>query len=343
MRQELSTGNTNAGKRLFQSTINNEPEKKLSYNRSLIALASSWGGLIADLSLQIGNLSTVIEPLSQPPIVPGNNQWVQVIGHCSVGDFKIFMPSETAATFLQLSHQDLDISKLEGGDAALVFEHLLTDYIYKIEAILGTSFIIETVTDVAGPVDGELLGFEFKINGTPHTCALSLTGQLHEAVEHHVAPYSFIEEKLIDNKMLVHLGPVVLPSRQAYLARIGEMINCGVQPSDVIKGVLMRSDGKYYPINIEDERIEIIGELSDAVNFNDMNKDNVFVTFGLGEVSLTAYERSTIGKGTLINISRLPKNAVNIYYQMSPFGKGHLSILESNLAVTLDSVGAFVA
>ena len=74
-----------------------------------------------------------------------------------------------------------------------------------------------------------------------------------------------------------------------------------------------------------------------------MNKDNVFVTFGLGEVSLTAYERSTITTGTLINISRLPKNAVNIYYQMSPFGKGHLSILESNLAVTLDSVGAFVA
>lgn len=343
MRHEISSNREAIGKRLFQSTINNEPVKTFSYDKSLIALSSSWPNLVADLGMHIGRFSTVLDTLPQPPLVSVNGQWVQIIGNTNLGDFTVYMPSKAAAAFLQLAHDDLDITSLEGGDAALIFEHILTGYILNFEEMLGTSIIIETITDVTRPVSANLLGFILPIDGENHACALQLGGQLYKAVEILVAPHCFPEEKQLDEKMIVHLGPVVLPARQAYLARIGEMINCGVQPSDIIKGFLMRSDGRYYPIHIEDERVEIVGELSDPVRLDEANRDNVFVTFGLGEVSLTAFQRKGLSQGSSLNVTRLPNNQANIYYQLRPFGQGHLAIHGQSLAVALDNVGAFVA
>lgn len=343
MRQEISKGKISSSKKLFQSSAPTVKESRFSYDKSLIALSSSWGGLIADLGVQLGDFYTIIDTLENPPGIPLNGNWVQIVGRSELGGFTVYMASEVTAVFLQLTDQELDISKLEGGDAALILEHLFTNQLTRLEAILGTNLAIESISDVDAPVTEKLLGFEFELNGKFQKAALSLTGGLYTLVESVVAPLSFPEEKKLDTRMIVHLGPVVVPARQAYLARIGEMINCGVEPSDVIKGVLMRSDNRYWPIHIEDEKIEIVGDLAEPVDFSkqDPNQENIFVTFGLGEVELSAYVRNTIGIGTTINTTRLPNNGANIYYQARPFGKGHLSILGENLAVTLDSVGAF--
>lgn len=341
MQQDFSIQQKTGEKQLFAKPKQGISEQKFSFDRTLIALVSSWGGLIADLSINIGTYYTDIETLDKPPVIPFNGTWVQVFGRSDIGTFTLFMPSQAAASFLQLANDDLDISKLEGGDAALVFEHLLSDYFYKLEALLGANLEIQTIADVTTPVGGELLGFELDINGQTTQCALNVTGDLHLELERLVGQNSIPEEKKMDKRMIVHLGPVVLPARQAYLARIGEMIDCGVEPSDIIKGILMRADGRYWPIHIEDEQVEVVGELSGPVDFSNADKDTVFVTFGLGEVSLSAYQRSMITTGTTINVTRLPNNAANIYYQARPFGQGSLSILGTNLAVELGNVGAF--
>ncbi len=343
MQLGFSTGNQATGKRLFTPPAAKKPDNRFQYDKSLIALVSSWGGLICDLSLQIGTFFTEIVTTNTPPHISANGQWVQIIGHSNAGAFSIYLPSDAAAYILQLAHDDLNITKLEGGDAALIIEHLLTYRLNMLEDILGAELSIVSITDVDAPINGELLGFEFDIEGNTYQGALQITGELHHMVEGLVAHHSFPEEKNIDNKLIVHLGPVVVPARQAYLARTGEMIDCGVEPSSVIKGVLMRSDGRYWPIYIEDEQVEIAGELAGPIHISNETTDNVFVTFGLGETTLSAFDRHTLSVGSKINIQRLPNNAANIYYQARPFGQGFLSILGSNLAVILDSVGAFKA
>lgn len=343
MREEISNINKNSSKKLFQPSTFEAKSNSFAYDKSLIALSSSWGGLIANLGVQIGNFYTIIETLDTAPNIPLNGNWVQIVGQSDLGGFTIYISSDAAASFLKLSHDELDVSKLEGNDAALILEYLFTGQLYSLEEILGTNLKLNTVTDINTPVMDEVFGFQFELNGKFEKAALSVEGHLHNVLESVIAPLSFPDERKLDNRLIVHLGPVVVPARQAYLARIGEMIDCGVEPSDVIKGVLMRSDNRYWPIYIEDEKIEIVGDLAGPVDFSqqDPNQENIFVTFGLGEVTLSAYDRSTIGIGTVINIARLENNSANIYYQARPFGKGHLSILGTNLAVTLDSVGAF--
>lgn len=341
MQSGLSLHTNRPGKRLFTTNIQTQPEKRFEFDKTLIALVSSWGGLICDLGIQIGTLSTeIVTTYTTPNIVPNGN-WIHIIGHSNGGAFSIFMPSQAAAYILQLADENLNIEKLEGGDAALIFEHLFTYQISTLENLLGAELSIVSITDVDAPVSGELLGFEFDIEGEKHQGAIQITGDLHYLCEKLAAPHSFPEEKQIDNRMIVHLGPVVVSARQAYLARIGEMIDCGVEPSSVIKGVLMRSDGRYWPIHIEDEQVEIAGPLAGPVQISNETTENVFITFGLGEVSLSAFERHTLSQGAKINIQRLPENGAHIYYQVRPFGKGHLSLLGSNLSVTLDSIGAF--
>lgn len=337
----FSSGNQGSGKRLFTPSVNNKPSNIIEYDKSLIALVSSWGGLICDLRIQAGELFTEIVTTNTPPQVSGNDQWIEIVGQSNAGSFSIFMQSDVVALLLQQADHTLNISKLEGGDAALIFEHIFTDKLNALENLLSVELSIASIADVEGLVKGELLGFEFELDGNHHQAALQVRGELHNILEASVAHQSFPDEKNIDNKLIVHLGPVVVPARQAYLARVGEIIDCGVEPSSIIKGVLMRSDGRYWPIFIEDEQIEIAGPLAGPVQTSNEATDQIFVTFGLGETSLSAYDRQTLNIGSKVNIQRLPNNGANIYYQARPFGQGHLSILGSNLAVTLESVGVF--
>lgn len=341
MQSGLSLDSQNSGKALFAPRAIKQPENRFSEDTSLIALSSSWGGLICDMRIQIGSFFTEIITTENAPVVTPNGNWVHIVGESNMGAFSIYMPSETAGYVLQLANSDLELAKLEGGDAALIFEHLFTYHITLLEDLLGAELNITSITDVSAPVSGNLLGFEFDIEGQAHKCALQIKGDLHRKIEMIVGKNTYLDEKKVDNRLIVHLGPVVVSARQAYLARLGEMIDCGVEPSSTIKGVLMRSDGRYWPIYIEDEQVEIAGELAGPVQFSNEATENIFVTFGLGEVSLSAFERHSLGVGTKINILRLPNNAANIYYQARPFGQGHLSILGSNLSVTLDSIGAF--
>jgi len=341
MQSGLSLNTNRPGKRLFTPNMQVQPEKRYEFDKTLIALVSSWGGLICDLRIQIGTFLTEIITTDTAPHITPNGKWVQIIGNSNAGEFSLFMPSEATGFILQLADDELNIGKLEGGDAALIFEHLFTYHMDMLENLLGAELSIISVEDVNAPVTGELLGFELDIEGVKHQGAIQIKGDLHYQFEKLIAPNSFPEEKKVDAQMIVHLGPVVVTARQAYLARAGEMIDCGVEPSSVIKGVLMRSDGRYWPIYIEDEQVEIAGPLAGPVQTSNETTENVFVTFGLGEVSLSAFDRHTLVEGSKINIQRLPNNGANIYYQARPFGQGHLSILGSNLSVTLDSIGDF--
>ena len=341
MQSGFLTNTQSSGKRLFTPTTSNTPKKPIAFDRSLIALVSSWGGLICDTTIQINDFNTEIITKNIPPKIPTNGTWIQIIGKSNIGGFTIYLPTDAAAFILQLADGNLDISKLEGGDAALVFEYLFTYHLNLLENILEAELSIVSITDVDAPVQGELLGFEFDLEGETQQGALQVQGDLHHQIEGVVGLNSFPEDKIVEDRLIVHLGPVVVPSKQAYLARVGEMIDCGVEPSSTIKGVLMRSDRRYWPIYIEDELVEIAGELAGPIQMSNETTENVFVTFGLGEVSLSAHLRLSLSVGSKIQIQRIPNNGANIYYQARPFGQGHLSILGSNLSVTLDNIGAF--
>lgn len=313
----------------------------MNIDNSLMSLSTSWPNLVGDLTFDNGVLNISADTKKLPPMVHPDGNWVQLVGKGNRGSFCVYMPSTLCANLLEASNDSLDISRLEGSDAALILEYLFDSKIGTLEELFNDKFSFIKLADVSVQVNSELFGIDVEVNGEVFTCALSFDQGLRDTFEVVCSKFAMPLEKNVDRKMIVHLGPVIVPARQAYLARKGEAINCGVMPSEVIRGVLMRSDGRYWPIHIEDEEVQIVGELAGPVTPPAEKSDDIYVTFGLGEVRIDAYTRANLVVGDRLNVIRLPNNNANVYYQARPFGQGHLSILGPNLAVTLERIGTF--
>ena len=309
---------------------------------SLLSLRSTWKGLIADLTFQVGSMRVITDTKDKAPSILPTGNWIQISGITGKGDFAIYVPAGFCKDLLNAGAADLKIEELEGADAALLFEHFLGERIAQLENLLGDEIHLTKVVDVSTPVSGDLLGLEFDTGSNKHQGALQVSGSLHNWLEYAVGQHSSAEEKSLDPTMIVHLGPVVVPSRQAYLAGTGATIDCGVMPSDIIKGVLLRSDNRYWPIYIEDNAVQIVGDLVGPVDPNaNTSDDHVFVTFGIGQVSLKPFERAKLQVGTQLSIDRYPDNGAHVYFQGSPYGKGQITLLGDNLGVKVNTIGGF--
>jgi hypothetical protein len=311
------------------------------YDPTVFSMDSTWPGLIADLGFTCGDISIDLSTTSQAPNIQTNGEWIQVVGASSAGAFNVYLPAELCLTMIEAADNDIAIDKLDGDLAALILEHILSEKLVELESVLGCDLAISNIADVQIPVRDAVYGVDVFINGQTTKAGLSVSGQLGEWVEYVVSQNSNLEERQLDENMVVHLGPVVLPSTNAYLVRSGEAINCGVTPSDIIKGILMRSDGRYWPIFIEDTEIEIAGPLAGPIDVPVEKTEYVYVTFGIGGLALSANARARIETGSRFEVERLPNNAANVYYQTRPFAQGNLSVIGENLAVTLGQIGKF--
>lgn len=311
------------------------------FKDTVFSAESTWGGVVADLRFEYGDLHLKALTVSQKPTIDVSGGWVQVVGTSSVGGFNLYLPADLCLSVLEAADPVLDIAELDSTAAALVFEHVTTKPLSELEEVLGADLSISKIVDVSQPVTERIYGLNVEQDGKHYPAAISVSGKLHEWFEIVVGQYSNPHERELDERLIVHLGPVVIASRQAYLVRMGEKIDCGVQPSDVIKGVLMRQDGYYWPIFIEDNEIEISQQMAGPVNFSHADDTQVFATFGIGDVSVTAAERVKLAPGHRLKVNRIENNGANIYYQAKPFARGHLAICGENLAVEIDKIGSF--
>ncbi len=207
-----------------------------------------------------------------------------------------------------------------------------------LESILGQDLTIEQITSVDQPPANSTLSFDIEIDGIDYPAALTSQGTLFRTLKGVVEQNSAPEELKVSPTLTVHSGPVVVPSKKAYTTKVGETIDCGVAPNQNITGILMRSNGRYWPIQIDDESVRISGELSKPVNFSNTPNDRVYATFVIGTIELTAFQRRQIQIGTNIPVSRFSDNRTDVYFQNKPYAKGHLKIANENLAVEIDQI-----
>lgn len=305
----------------------------------MYAIRNTWPWLIADLSFRCGDRTVEVDTLPAAPSLCVGDAWCKVIGQSPIGNFSVILPS----AFLQLLFEGIDdnilLEKIDSSTAAVILEHGLTPGITMLESKLGTDLTFLDVMAFDGPVDRNALGIEFRISKQLFEGSLNVDSKLAEALEVIVQENSCSKEKNVDSELMVHLGPVVLASRNAYLAAPGSTIDCGVMPTEIINGVLMRSDNRYWPIHIEDDAVEIAGELTPPVDFSGTSHEQVFVTFALGRVELNAIQRKQLEPGQRLEIERYPDNGALVHYQTIPYAEGTIVLLGDNLAVNLCSIG----
>lgn len=315
-----------------------------TYNKSgstLLSIYSTWEGLIADLSFGIGEFHVQVETTSKAMPVTANGNWAEISGVASNDEFAIYLPTDFCKQLIEAGSPGLDTDALASPDATIILEHFLTPRLDQLENVFGKKISFTGIQKVTTPISNQLLGLKLHVNDDEYAGSLRVTGDMLDRLEAFADKNSSMDEKMLDPHMVVHLGPVVIPSSQAYLARSGASIDCGVMPSDTIKGVLVRKDRYYWPIHIEDEVIEIAGDLAGPIELTTAQTDHVFVTFGIGSMNLGAFERSSVQIGTRLPMDRYEGNRAYVYYQSMPYAQGHIALIGANLGVTVDTIGSF--
>jgi len=309
----------------------------------ILTLRRAWAGLVADLRLIIENSTVTAVPNSAIPQIPADGSWLKVVGNGNSGNFDLFMPAVLLDLIFKKADENLDLGNIQSIDAAIILEHIFTERLEALEAIFGQKLTFEYIEMVEQVPAGSALGFDVKVDAISYPAALTAQGQLFQALKQIVERNSNPQELELDPKMTVHFGPVVVPSKTAYQSAVGGTIDCGVTPNQNITGVLMRSDGRYWPVQIEDEVIKIAGELAPPVDFSKTQADRVFATFVIGTIELDAFQRGQIQNGTTLPVNRFADNKTDVYFQNRHYASGHLKILNENLAVQIDMVGSNVA
>jgi len=310
-----------------------------SSNGIPLSLQASWPGMLADLSFVTSAITLVAMPTASVPKIQTDGSWTMLSGSAGQnGRFCLFVPGKTACKILELADPTIKFEKLLGADASLILEHVFSNGLVAIEETLDVELTFDQLGDVVkAPLEG-LLGLQVDLEGERHDAALFIEGDLHDRLEYFTAERFDPLERDLDPLLEVHLGPVVLPAARALSAKPGETIDCGVSPSDTVRGVLMRRDGRYWPVFIEDDCVEIVGDLLGPVQISD-GLEHVFATFVLAKVRLNAVERQQLVIGARIAVERLPDDGVELHYQASPYGMGSLTVFSGNLGVTINRVG----
>ena len=321
------------------SSTTETPASATAAAADALSLRSAWSALVADLNMICGETPLTAKPNGLVPYVHSDGTWTQFSGTARNGEFNVFLPVHLADDILKAQDANLGFSSIPSEDSVLVFEHIFSNKLSMLEEVFGTGLTLDQITTVTTPVVGTLLGLDVEFAGKSYTAAIQTEGafatQVNSAIEANSSP----EESKISSELLIHFGPIVLASKVARQVKPGETINCGVAPNDLISGVLMRADGAYWPIHVEDDAIEIIADLIKPDQKSQPQYDRVFVTFVIGTVELSAFERKQLTGGQRIFINRFENNQVEIFYQNKPFAKGHLKLVDGSLAVEYDEIG----
>ena len=324
------------------ASITETPISAKSAAMDALSLRSAWSALIADLNMICGETPLTAKPNGLVPYIQTDNSWAKFSGKARNGSFNVFLPIQLADDILKAQDANLAFSSLLSEDAALVFEHIFSNKLGALEEAIGTNLALDKSTTVTVPVIGTLLGLDIEFAGKSYSAAIQTDGAFATQINSSIEANSSPEESKISSELSIHFGPIVLASKVARQAKPGETINCGVAPNDLISGVLMRKDGAYWPIHVEDDAIEIIADLVKPDQNTRPQYDRVFVTFVIGTVELSAFERQQLAAGKQININRFENNHVDIFYQNKPFAKGHLKLVDGYLAVEYDEINTSV-
>ncbi|MCB1457727.1 MAG: FliM/FliN family flagellar motor switch protein [Nitratireductor sp.] len=305
-------------------------------------LLALWGNVVADLGFRVGDRLFDIETIAGTTLPDTGGEIVMIAGLFGNETFRLGI--ELSALIAMLQAIDPEIRQLprDPDDAVLACELVASGLFSRMENALGESVrLISLQRGAERAISAqlrELLPVTISSGGYQWWAGLQPGQGMAGIIEPFARANQHRDEKLIDRSMSVCIGPVAMATDQVYRARAQSIVDCGFDPSNDVRGVLIRSDGKYWPVVIDDEAIEITGNLRDG-GLMRAGSGSTLVTIRIGEVTLSPSQRLKIEQGTRILVARIPGNQAEVMVGRKALCHGELDIVDGSLAVRIADWG----
>lgn len=293
-----------------------------------------WRHCVLSFSLSMGGISwsAASTPITElPERLEG---WVTLTLHGSRYQFETLLPLPFFEAALARSYPNVNLRALEEQDRLLIIEELLSDPLSQLESFLGEYLeITRARATIAHDVNSNSLQFSVEHNESRFVGFLNIKDPLAERITERVMPFSSVDEKRVSNGLQIMIGPIALDNHEFSNVTLGQIIDCGVQPSDTIRGFIWRSDDSYWPGFVEDEQFLVSGKKA-WIDFSSARKaDKTLVSLQFADANVTAIDRLTITEGDRVNVNRFENNEVRIFANDVEHAFGRLLIHNGNLAV----------
>lgn len=293
-----------------------------------------WRHCVLHFPFSMGNLqwSAASAPITELP--ESLEDWLTLTLRGDRYQFEALLPLTFFETALATRYPHVNLRALAEPDRQLIYEELLSDPLTQMEHFLGEyQEIIQARGAVWDDVRSNSLQFSVENHESRFTGFLNITDPLAERITERVIPFSSVDEKQVSNHLKVMIGPIAIDNHAFSNVTLGQIIDCGVQPNDTIRGFIWRSDDTYWPGFVEDDQFLISGKKS-PIDFSAARKaDKTLASLQFADANVTAIDRLTINEGDRINVNRFENNEVRIFANDIEHAFGRLLIHNGNLAV----------
>lgn len=260
--------------------------------------------------------------------------WITLTLQSERYQFEALLPLQFFEAALARLYPNVNLRALQEPDRRLIIEDLLSDPLSQLENFLGQyQEITLTRASIGKDVQANSLQFTVHANEQRFTGFVNISDPLAERITERVIPFSSVDEKNVADLLQVMIGPIAIDNQAFSNVTIGQLIDCGVQPSDTIRGFVWRSDQTYWPGFVEDTQFLVSGKKA-QIDFTAARKANkTLVSLQFSDAIVRAVDRLTIGEGDRLNINRFENNEVRIFANDIEHGFGRLLVHNGNLAV----------
>jgi hypothetical protein len=314
-----------------------QPPAGTGFDRISRELRAAWRDVVADMTFRVGDRLFELETAPRPD-EGCRGPLILIEGRLGGEHFTAAVESGIAAALLQSCDEQL--RRFPDGDveSALVAHVMLAGLVERIERGSGMQIEFDRVRTAAELPVRSWLHLALRGAGLHSWVAIAVGAQTALAIGRFAAANRHPGERAIAPRLSVRVGPVALATEQVHRARAGAAIDCGVDPSAEVRGVLQRSDGAFWPVVIDDEAVTIAGPMRPPLN-PAAGPGTTYVTIRIGDVSIAMHQRIALQAGDRLAIARIAENMAEIHVGNRALAHGHLDLVEDSLVVQVSGAG----
>ncbi len=296
-----------------------------------------WPHVVCNISLNPGHGFYFFETAAAGPVSPATQAAKYMItGHVGAGRFRVLVEKDFVDSIL--SDHDVNASTLSEDplDRAMVFELFCLDLIERMEARTGDEVQFDEVQVTSSePAEGWLYLNCPALDRTP-LIAIATDGRLAPVLKQFVAANRAPREHQYSNELSVSIGPVALPLGDCLALGAGDLLDCGFDPSGEVYGMLVRSDGCFWPVSIEGSLITVTGELQQPLPAP--HAEVADAVFQLGVLHLQHCVRRTIAPGMSFAFNQNEDGRTTMWLGPRKHATGAFEVHDESLFVLIDAV-----
>lgn len=296
-----------------------------------------WPHVVCNMSINPGQEFYFFETAPARPMeVTGPVEKYMITGHVGAGRFRVLVEKDLVDSILQANEVAPQALSQDPLDRAMVFELLCLDLIERMEARTGEEVQLDDVQLThSEPAEGWLY-LSCPALGHQPLIALATDAKLAPVLKQFVAANRAPREHQYSNKLSVSIGPVALPLGDCLALGEGDLLDCGFDPSGEVHGMLVRSDGCFWPVSIEGNVINVTGELQQPLP--PPQSEMTDAVFEFGTLYLQHCIRRTVAPGMDFSFSQDQEGRTTMWLGSVRHATGTFEVYDDSLFVQIDGV-----